>query len=288
MAWLKGEPHEGILAPDLNDVIRDNNEALETYLNREHIFSTGGTIANQIMHKQGSARAFFQDTAPATRVDGSAFASTDLGLFWIDTNSTPDNQLNILTATTPTWTPVSTEIIAVLLASARVFGSTLGVTGNFAVNTDKFKVTASNGNTLVAGTLDIASTIPISAMLDEDNMSSDSATAVSTQQSIKASRALSAYTTEDADNAALAKAVTYTAVTDGYVTAKVVLSTVNHIFECLVGGVAVSRQETETSTNTWFSVQSLVAAGETFRINTSAGTPNIYWKSFGPLSKPTK
>lgn len=123
MAWLKGEPHEGILAPDFNDVIRDNNAALEAYLNKEHIFSTGGVVADQIMHKQGSARPFFQDTAPATRADGSAFASTDLGMLWIDSNSTPDNQLNILTATTPTWTPVSTEIIATLLASARTFAA---------------------------------------------------------------------------------------------------------------------------------------------------------------------
>ncbi|MGE4044453.1 MAG: hypothetical protein AB7F35_06345 [Acetobacteraceae bacterium] len=37
-------------------------------------------------------------------------------------------------------------------AGAATFGSTLGLTGNFAVNTDKFVVTASSGNTAVAGT----------------------------------------------------------------------------------------------------------------------------------------
>lgn len=123
MAWDKTKIAEGVLAPDLNDEIRANWDALETALNKEHNFSTGGTASLQGILKQGSARCFFQDTAPATRADGSAFASTDLGMFWIDTNSSPDNQLNILTATTPTWTPVSTEIIAALLAGARTFAA---------------------------------------------------------------------------------------------------------------------------------------------------------------------
>lgn len=185
MAWIKGEPVEGILAPNLNDVIRDNNDALEIALNKEMNFATGGVASLQGILKQGSARPFFQNTVPGTRVDGSAFASTDLGMFWIDSDSSPDNQLNILTATTPTWTPVSTEIIAVLLASARVFGSTLGVTGDFAVNTDKMTVDADNGNTLVGGTLDIQGTIPVVGVLDEDDLTSDSATNLATQQSIK-------------------------------------------------------------------------------------------------------
>ena len=67
MAWLKTEPVEGILAPNLNDVIRDNNTALETALNKEMNFATGGTASLQGILKQGSARPFFQDTAPATR-----------------------------------------------------------------------------------------------------------------------------------------------------------------------------------------------------------------------------
>src|SRR5262249_38622082 len=38
---------------------------------------------------------------------------------------------------------------------ATSLGGTLGVTGDFAVNTNKFNVTASNGNTSVAGTLNV-------------------------------------------------------------------------------------------------------------------------------------
>ncbi len=39
------------------------------------------------------------------------------------------------------------------------YGGTLGVTGNFAVNTNKFSVAASNGNTLVAGTLGVTGAV---------------------------------------------------------------------------------------------------------------------------------
>jgi len=67
-----------------------------------------------------------------------------------------------------------------------VNGGALTNTGAFSVNTDKFTVAAATGNTAIEGTLDIASTIPITAMLDEDDMTSDSDTAVVSQQSIKA------------------------------------------------------------------------------------------------------
>lgn len=118
MAWNKELIAEGVLAPDLNDEIRANWDALETALNKEMNFSTGGTESLQGILKQGGARMFAQAAAPATRVDGSAFASTDLGMLWIDTD---DNKIYSLTATTPTWTLISTEIIATLLAAARQF-----------------------------------------------------------------------------------------------------------------------------------------------------------------------
>lgn len=118
MAWDKREPIEGILAPDLNDVIRDNNDALEAALDAWIRFATGGTQTGQ--PRQGSARVYFQDAVPTARLDGEYFDSADLGCVWIDTNSSPDNQVNILTAAdgagTETWTPISTEIIAVLVA----------------------------------------------------------------------------------------------------------------------------------------------------------------------------
>ena len=142
MAWDKGRPIEGGMAPDLNNVIILNNAALESALDAYIRFETGGTQTGQ--PRQGSARFYFQDTAPTARLDGDYFDSTDLGTPWIDSNSDPDNQFNILTAAdgagTETWTPISTEVIAVLLAAERAFAEvitfskspvfTLGIVGN--------------------------------------------------------------------------------------------------------------------------------------------------------------
>jgi hypothetical protein len=46
------------------------------------------------------------------------------------------------------------------VTDATTLSSTLGVTGDVAVNTDKFKITASSGNTEIAGTLKIAGGTP--------------------------------------------------------------------------------------------------------------------------------
>lgn len=125
MAWDKNLIAEGVLAPDLNDEIRSNWAALEDALNKEMNFATGGTASLQGILKQGGARCFWQATAPATRADGSAFASTDLGLLWIDSDN---NKIYILTATTPTWTSIESVTIATLLAASRVFAEIITFT----------------------------------------------------------------------------------------------------------------------------------------------------------------
>lgn len=155
MAWSKNKPASTTSLAASNPQMLANNDALEIALNREHEFSTGGTVADQVHHKKGSARCFIQASAPTVRRDTNAFTAEDNGSLWIDTDSSPVNQFNVLTAFAgPTWTPISTEVIAVLLAANRVFAGTLGVTGDFAVNTDKFTVAGATGNTLVAGTFD--------------------------------------------------------------------------------------------------------------------------------------
>lgn len=116
--WDKTRCAEGILAPDLNDEIRLNQEGLEEILGKEHNFTTGGPAALQGIHKQGAARCFWQATAPGTRADGSAFTSNDLGALWIDSD---DNKAYILTVTTPVWTVLEGVTIATLLAAARTF-----------------------------------------------------------------------------------------------------------------------------------------------------------------------
>jgi hypothetical protein len=144
----------------------ENQSVFETALDNEHAFATGGTQTGD--HTQGSARCFSQASAPATRVDGSGFLSTDLGSIWVDTD---DNAVYVLTATTPTWTPVSDEVIATLLAANRVFAGTLGVDGNLDVTGDIDPTSYDTAN---------------GGFLDEDDMTSDSATATVSQQSVNA------------------------------------------------------------------------------------------------------
>ncbi len=123
MAFDKDKPAASTSLRNSNPEILANWSAIETAADREHEFSTGGTVADQFHHKKGSARAFFQDAEPGARADGTAFTSEDLGSLWFDSNASPDNQFNVLTATTPTWTPVSTEIIAVAVAAIHTWAA---------------------------------------------------------------------------------------------------------------------------------------------------------------------
>jgi hypothetical protein len=74
---------------------------------------------------------------------------------------------------------------------AVTLGSTLAVTGDVAVNTNKFTVTASSGNTLVAGTLNVtgkttlaASFMRAVATIAADGSSRSDATAVTADKDI--------------------------------------------------------------------------------------------------------
>lgn len=210
--WDVTAPIEDIAYGYADKELRDLRKGVALRVNKEH--ETLATSSAGGVHKQGSARAFFQDATPSTQVDGSAFDSGDLGSLWFDSNAAIDNQFHVLTATTPTWTPVSTEIIAFLLASNRTFAGTLTVTGlltansgvtlgagddligsstsDITFNTNKFTVAGATGNTGVGGTLDVTGNIDPTTFettnggfLDEDNMASDAANKVSSQQSIK-------------------------------------------------------------------------------------------------------
>ena len=157
MVFDKTLPIEGALAPTYNNIMRADKTALEAALNAYFYFATGGAQTGQ--PRQGSCRVYYQDAAPTARLDGDYFDSTDYGCLWIDSNSSIDNVISFLSAAdgagTETWTPLSTEIIATLLASARVFASTLKSTGDFTVGADKVVVTAATGNTAIAGTLGV-------------------------------------------------------------------------------------------------------------------------------------
>jgi len=161
-AWDKNKPAAGTSLRSSNPEILANWSALQTALDAEHDF---GSSTQTGSHTPGSARAFIQDAEPTTQIDGDAFAATDLGSLWFDTNASPDNKFYVLTATTPTWTPVSTEIIATMVATANTWGAhqTFGAgfdlkgsaTSDILWNTDKFTVAGATGNTVIAGTLDV-------------------------------------------------------------------------------------------------------------------------------------
>lgn len=200
-AAVDHDPWDGtvwdVTAPDIDQPAGDHYKEMQDLrkgvalrMNKEH--ETLATSSAGGVHKQGSARAFFQDAAPTTQVNGDAFDSGDLGSLWFDSNADPDNQFNVLTATTPTWTPISTEIIAVLLASNRQFAGTLTVDGattltgavgaaasitlgagadligsatsDITFNTDKFTVAGATGNTVIAGTCAVTGTLGVTGV----------------------------------------------------------------------------------------------------------------------------
>jgi hypothetical protein len=129
MAFDKDIPLPGTSLRSSNPQILENQESMQEAVNNEHIFSGTDSGTQTGDHTQGSARCYFTGTEPATRIDGEDFLSTDLGSLWVDS---ADNAIYILTAITPTWTPVSTEVIDTLLATSRTFLGALDVTGTLA------------------------------------------------------------------------------------------------------------------------------------------------------------
>lgn len=248
MAWDKTLPIEGALAPTYNNIMRADKTALEAALNAYMYFLTGGTQTGQ--PRQGSARPYFQDTAPTTRLDGDHFDSTDLGTPWIDSNSTIDNQYNILTAAdgagTNTWTPISTEVIAVLLAANRIFAGTLKSTGNFTVGANKVVVTAANGNTAIAGTLGatgIATLAKGSLLAASDAPTTDAMIACKKyiDDLIAAevtARSFGVYTNLDDDENAMLKSHAYLAKQDGVVTARMAATIAQNDLKGYIGSTS--------------------------------------------------
>ena len=138
---------------------------------------------------------------------------------------------------------------------------------------------------------------------DEDDMASDSATAVASQQSVKAFTAaqiaaiiasdvtMSAYTNKDSENNAMLKSHAYKAATAGFV--------VGYIFSQF--GFQAYIGTTDNPAGAGFLVQRSfggvegqykpfsfpVAEGEYFELTTAyTGAITIRWKSSGALSKP--
>ncbi len=304
MAYDKDKPASSTSLRASNPEILANWDALETALNREHEFSTGGTTTDQAHHKKGSARCYFQDTAPTTRVDGTAFTSEDLGSLWFDSNSSPDNQFNVLTATTPTWTPVSTEIIAVMVAAIHtwavvqtfseipIFTKGLYANNSFLVsrnaadngNVDLIKADASDVPVVPDGTETATNAAPSS---DKDLSNKKY---VDDQVDTKN---FSAYTSEDDEGQTILKDHAYLANSDGFITATVNFGGGDILILYIdddsdpPSAALVSFQQEADAATSWKSVFAAVKSGQYFEITSTTGTPAIKWMSMGTLVKPT-
>jgi hypothetical protein len=140
---------------------------------------------------------------------------------------------------------------------------------------------------------------------DEDDMASNSATAVSSQQALKAYIAtqiaaniasevtLSAYTNQDSESNAMLKSHAYLAATGGFV-AVYVANQNGKILKGYVGatnnpaGAGTLIQKAEDGEGAQAACFPFpVAEGEYFEITyDGSNTPVILWKSMGTLSKP--
>lgn len=163
-----------------------------------------------------------------------------------------------------------------------LFGSTdITTTGD--MNARDF--TASR-NVEVGNGLTIQGTTEITSILDEDDMASDSATALATQQSIKAyidNKNFSAAETTDIHQSggagsALAFDTTYTALVDGFVFGYVQVSAGANINTYLNGTIVKKSGGTMED-----EFDLTVAAGDTWKI-TSQGTENESNLMFRPRS----
>jgi len=151
-----------------------------------------------------------------------------------------------------------------------------------------------DGDMSVKGSLDIATDLSVSGdvavdgttnFYDEVDFSS-----VNTSGIVGT---LSAYTREDSEINNMLTAHAYLALTDGFVSADVVLNAAGDNFRGYVGatddpagaGDRVGNVEA-ARTNHNKCRNFLVAKGEYFEIVTSSGTPLIWWKSFGALGNP--
>ncbi len=185
--WNLNKPTNDELIPDLPGEHRERKTNVAAVLQKEHATLGDGNSGGE--HKQGSAVAWYLATGsiPALDVEGNALASTDNGRFWLD--STTKILYNLDDYSDPT-------VAGGWLALGHLLG-------DIAINTDKFTVARATGDTVIDGTLDVAGyETAKGGFLDEDDMASDAADKVVSQQSIKAfagmlpvvSRALAGYT----------------------------------------------------------------------------------------------
>jgi hypothetical protein len=268
-AWDQAKPSASTSLANSNPEILANWVALESAIGQDHEFSTGGT--NSGKHLQVTFDANLS-ASPAT------VAADEGVLYLLDVGSKAelhfeDEDENTIQMTSGGDLYSSTGLTVVNNGSV---GGTLGVTGN----------------TTVGGTLDIGSTTAVAGTLDEDDMASDSATNLATQQSIKAYvDANDVYgdtaSENDSESNAMVKGQAYLAQTSGFVTAwsTVTISTlvgwVGATDDPAGAGVRVAQSQPQTiaAEGDPF-VSFFVPNGKYFELTCGTGTVTIVWTPF--------
>jgi len=283
MAWNKELIAEGVLAPDLNDEIRSNWEAKESDDNREHIFSTGGTPADQMIHRQGSARCYYQATAPATRISGDAFTSNDNGSLWVDSDNKKPYILTDYTDPTEGngWILFESLTIATLLAAVRTFAEIitfskspvfpLGIVGNDSYLTGRNLAGTANMSLIKVGTNNLA-TIPMNAEMSS-SVAPTQPEGIANKKYVDDQDAFGSWSTKSINTE-------YTATTDGFVVAY--LKTTSDKYLQIETPTGTVRNRDYGTDDNKASVTSPVRKGDTWKLVVEAGgSASVFWLPIG-------
>lgn len=109
--------------------------------------------------------------------------------------------------------------IGAATGTTTINNATTAITGNLAVNTNKFNVTAANGNTAIAGTLSAQATTLASLALTTDLPISEGGTGASTATTARANLGCGTIATQDSNNVSITggtiSGITDLAIADG-------------------------------------------------------------------------
>lgn len=199
-AFDKDKPAASTSLRSSNPEILANWSQIQSALNQDHEFAgtSAGTQSGKhevvVFQEEASAGASATNEGHLQVIDGGtqpelAFTSED----GTELQFTKDGNLyssnNLVVDGTSTFTGATASDLT-LGAGFNLVGSS---TSDILINTDKFTVDGATGNTLNGGTLDVVGNIDPTTyettrggFLDEDDMSSDAADKVASQQSIKA------------------------------------------------------------------------------------------------------
>ena len=296
-AFDKDKPASSTSLRNSNPEILANWSALETAMDQDHDFTTGGTQTGT--HDQIKFTAPI--STPSNVANVGFLYSKDVAavveFHWEDESGNEVQMTSAGSLGSATTNFLVNTITSSGLITANA-GVTLGAgddligsaTSDITFNTDKFTVAGATGNTLVAGTLDVTGVATIGdASLLATSAAPSTDAMIANKKYVDDQLDFSANTTQDADAATLVVSVTYTATSDGFVYCKFNFSDADNELTITLGD-GTELTQTAVNNSDFVSFTCPVASGETFLIteNGTQTTNEITWRSRGPLSKPTK